>query len=288
MAISEKKHNLALSKLDLKLRCEPQGQTNIFHQYTTHPLRISKPFRLDKHNLNRIYLYLRNNSPGLLAEDELNLSFYLEQGSQLHLTEQAATKVHPILDKTAAARVNYQIMMGENTSFEFIPEPLILYTDAALIQKTNIQIMPSSNLFWSEIILPGRLARDEYYQFHYYDNCFQVTSSEGKLLFKDRSYLEGKNNQFSNSSLFTASSILGTAIAVYPKINCNSLQKAINNLKMTNSNKFSVATSILPNNQGILIRVLSGKSEQIKNYFRSVLNLIRSMQSDSALPYIPK
>ena len=288
MAISEKTHNLALSKLDLKLRCNPRGQTNIFHQYTTHPLRISKPFRLDKNNPNRIYLYLRNNSPGLLAEDELNLSFFLEQDSQLHLTEQAATKVHPVLDTIAAARVNYQIIMEEHTSFEFIPEPLILYTDAALIQQTNIQIHPSSNLFWSEIILPGRLARDEYYQFHYYDSCFRVTSPDGKLLFKDRSYLEGKDNQFSNSSLFTTSSILGTAIAVYPAINCNSLQKAIDDLKMTNSHKFLVATSILPNKQGILIRVLSDKSEQIKNYFRAVLNLIRSMQSDSALPYIPK
>ena len=288
MTIPEKRHNLALSKLDLKLQCNPWGQTNIFHQYTTHPLRVSNPFRLDKNNPNRIYLYIRNNSPGLLAEDELHLSFQLEKGSQLYLTEQAANKVHPVLNKTAAAKVNYQIIMGENTRLEFVPEPLILYADAALKQKTHIQIHPSSHLFWSEILLPGRLARGECYQFNYYDNCFRVTSSEGKLLFKDRSYLEGKNNQFRNSSLFTSFPILGTAIAVLPQINCNSLQKAIDDLTTTNVNDFVVATSILPYDKGILIRVLSQKSEQIKKYFRSVLNSIRSMQSDSALPYIPK
>ncbi len=286
--ISKKIQNLAISKLDLKFQCNSSGQTQIAHQYATHPLRVSPPFRFDKNNQNRVYLYLRNNSPGILAEDELNFSIQLEKSSQLYLTEQAATKVHPVLTKNAVARVNYQIRIKANASLEFVPEPLILYTDAALKQETKIQMHPSSNLFWSEIILPGRLARGEYYQFHFYDNCLSVTNPEEKLLFKDRSYWEGKNNQFRDSSLFTSLPIMGNAIAVYPKINCNSLQKAIDNLTITNSEDFMVATSILPYEQGIVIRVLANKSQQIKNYFRSVLNEIRSLQNDCSLPKIPK
>ena len=134
-------------------------------------------------------------------------------------------------------------------------------------------------------MLPGRLARGESYQFHYYDSLLNVTSSDGKLLFKDRSYLSGKNNQFSDSSLFTTYPIIGTAIAVYPDTNCYQLQKAIDNLT---TNNFSVAISVLPSEQGIIIRVLADKSEQIKSYFRSVLNSIRLMNNDSELPYIPK
>ncbi|ELS00369.1 urease accessory protein UreH [Xenococcus sp. PCC 7305] len=286
--ISRTINNLATSKLDLKVRCSLSGQTKIFHQYTTHPLRVSNPFRLDKNNSHRLYLYLRNNSPGLLAEDELNLAVQLEQGSQLYLTEQAATKVHPVLEQNAAAQVNYQITIAENASLEFVPEPLILYADAALKQTTNITIYPNSNLFWSEIVIPGRLARGESYKFNYYDSCLNVTSSEGQLLFKDRSYLEGKNNQFKNSSLFAAHSIMGTAIAVYPEIGCHKLQKAIDNIVIADKNEAIVATSTLPYEQGIIIRALSNKSEQIKNYFRSALNSIRSLQDDSALPYIAK
>lgn len=286
--ISKKINNLAISQLDLKLQCNSSGQTQIAHQYATHPLRVSQPFRLEKNNQDRVYLYLRNNSPGILAEDELNFSLQLEQDSQLYLTEQAATKVHPVLNKSAAAKVNYQIIIKANASLEFVPEPLILYTDAALKQETKIQMHPSSNLFWSEIILPGRLARGESYQFYFYDSCLIVTDPEGKLLFKDRSYWEGKNNQFRDSSLFTYFPIMGTAVAVYPQINCNSLQKAIDNLTATNSEDFAVATSILPYDQGITIRALSKKSQQIKNYFRSVLNEIRSLQKDFSLPKIPK
>lgn len=283
--IIKKINNLAKSTLDLKLQCQSSGQTEVFHQYTTHPLRVSQPFHLEQNNPKRIYLYLRNNSPGLFSEDELNLALQLEKSSQLYFTEQAATKVHPVLDQTLAARVNYQIIIKENATLEFVPEPLILYADAALKQSTNIQIHPSSKLFWSEILLPGRLARGESYQFHYYDSLLNVTSSDGKLLFKDRSYLSGKNNQFSDSSLFTTYPIIGTAIAVYPEIDCHQLQKAIDNLA---TNDFSVATSTLPSDQGIIMRVLANKTEQIKNYFRSVLNSIRLMNNDSELPYIPK
>lgn len=288
MEILQQKNNLARSQLDLKLQCDSAGKTQIFYQYTTHPLRISHPFRLDKNNSDRIYLYIRNNSPGLLAGDELNFSLELAQGSQVYLTEQAATKAHPILNKTAAAKVNYQIIMQADTSLEFVCEPIILYDNAALQQETHIQINPSSNLFWSEIILPGRLARGEFYQFHYYDNSFKLTSPEGKILLRDRSYLAGKNNQFSDSSLFTSCPIMGKAIAIYPQIDCNILQQVIEQENTNDSDNFVVATSILPYEQGVIIKVLSDKTETIKNYFRSVLNSIRLKQSDSALPYIPK
>ncbi len=49
-----------------------------------------------------------------------------------------------------------------------------------------------------------------------------------------------------------------------------------------------VAIPILPYDKRILIRVFPQKSEQIKNHFRSVLNSIALIHSDSALPYIPK
>lgn len=288
MDIVQHKNNLAKSQLELKLQCDSSGKTQIFHQYTTHPLRVSHPFRLDSNNPNRVYLYIRNNSPGLLAGDELNLSLELTQGSQVYLTEQAATKAHPILNHTVAAKVNYKIIMQANTSLEFVCEPLILYANTALRQDTAIQIDPISNLFWTEIILPGRLARGEFYQFYYYDNSYQLTSPEGKLLLRDRSYLAGKNNQFSNSSLFASYPIIGKAIAIYPQINCDLLQKVIDQENANNSDNFAVATSILPYDQGVIIRVLSDKTETIKNYFRSVLNSIRLMNSDSVLPYIPK
>lgn len=286
--IIKKINNLAISTLDLKLQCQASGRTQIFHQYATHPIRVSQPFLLEQNNPKRIYLYLRNNSPGLFAEDELNLNFCLEESSQLYLTEQAATKVHPVSKQSLAAKVNYQITIKENAGLEFVPEPIILYADAALKQSTNIQLSSGSEVFWSEIILPGRLARGEFHQFYYYDSCLKVSDSEGKLLFKDRSYLEGKNNQFSDSSLFAAHPIIGTAIAVYPEINCHELQRAIDNLNITKSDDFVAATSVLPYDKGLIIRVLSNKSEQIKKYFRSVLNLIRSLKNDSNLPYIPK
>lgn len=101
--------------LKLQLKCNPEGQTMIAHQYETHPLQVSCPFRLDRGgdlaegkapNNHRAYLYLRNNSPGLFAEDELNLSLCLEEKTKLYLTEQSATKVHPTMMPEVTAKVH--------------------------------------------------------------------------------------------------------------------------------------------------------------------------------------
>ncbi|WP_144873015.1 urease accessory protein UreD, partial [Hyella patelloides] len=213
--VAENQNLQEYSALELKLRCNSWGKTVITHQYQTHPMRISRPFRLDRDNHNRAYIYLRNNSPGLFAQDNLNISLSLGKNSQFYLTEQSATKVHP-MTKGSTAKVNYNWNIAQQGIVEFVPEPLILYQDSALQQTTKIEIHPTASLFWSDIILPGRLARGECYQFRYYDHYLEVCSDLGELWFKERMYLKGQDNQFCHNELFASFPVLGNAIIIIP------------------------------------------------------------------------
>ena len=104
---------------------------------------------------NRAYHYLINTSPGLLAGDELNLSLQLEANTSLYLTDQAATKVHQMPEIDTKATVNYQIKLEPNSSLELVPEPVILYKNAALSQK---------NFQFKYILLPNYLLAKLFYQ----------------------------------------------------------------------------------------------------------------------------
>lgn len=275
------------STLELRLKCNSEGKTIIAHQYQTHPLKISRPFRLDRDRDCRAYLYLRNNSPGLFAQDRLNISLNLKQNTQTYLTEQSATKVHP-MTSGATAEVNYQWNIEEGAMVEFVSEPLILYRDSALKQKTQIELHPTASLFWSDIVLPGRLARGEFYQFCFYHNCLEVYSDRGELWLKEQTYLKGNNNKFGNSKLFASLPVLGTAIAIMPDVELSLLEQAINNLNQDSFNKLITATSVLPHNKGILIKVLASQVQTIKSYYSCVIDTIRKLNHQPLLPTIPK
>ena len=270
--------------LELKLKSDRVSKTIVGSQYTTYPLRLSNVFRLDAIEPDCAYLYLINTSPGLLAQDHLNLSLELAEGTKTYFTDQAATKVHAMPQLLTKATVEFKITVGADASLELIPEPIILFADAALEQSTQITLDASAALAYSEIILPGRLTRGEYYDLRYYHSRLEIYDKTG-LCFCDATYLEGKDNSFKQSDLFVSQPILANLYLVQPQIELELLIQKLDTLAYEG---MTVASSVLPDNKGLLIRVMADKTSPIREYFHRVLNCVRSLSDRPNLPYIPK
>lgn len=264
--------------LELKLECDRDGQTIVTHQYTAYPLGISRTFRHDPENTRQAHLYITSSSPGLLANDELNISLQLTAETQLHLTDQSATKVHPMPIAGSKAIAHYDIEIQEGATLEFVPEPIILFRDATLEQTINIKCHPTAKLFYSEIIVPGRLARGEFYEFNHYFSRLQVTSLENQLWFTDAMRLEGKLNPFKNSDLFARASILCNVIVIQPKTDLALLSASLEDIEAANCHSTTVATSILPHNKGLLIRAIASGTGGLKDYLQYALNCFRRLE----------
>lgn len=274
--------------LELQLKCNSLGHTIVTHQYTTYPWRLSGIFRLDAAESHCAYLYITNTSPGLLAGDNLGLYLRLEAGAKLYLTDQAATKIHAMPIAGTKATVESKIEVAGGASLEFVPEPLILFADAALEQTTRIQLHEDAELFWSEIMLPGRLARGECYQFRHYFSRLEITSTAGELWFRDNAHLEGKDNLFKDSELFASKPVLANLIVVQPHTDLEVLSKKLENLEAANCPDLIAASSILPDNKGLLVRAMASKTIGIKKYHKYALNCVRNSSDRPSLPYVPK
>ncbi|AFY36705.1 Urease accessory protein ureD [[Leptolyngbya] sp. PCC 7376] len=276
------------NNLEVVLKCDRLDQTIVTHQYTSYPLRLSGVFRLDRADPHRAYLYITNTSPGLLAGDELNVSVTLEAGASLHLTDQSATKIHAMPIAETKAKSHLQISVAEGASLEFVPEPLILFADSSLEQTTQIQLHNDAELFWSEIVLPGRLARGECYDFTHYFNRLEITSDSGERWFRDSIHLDGKDNLFKDSELFAAKRVLANIVIVQPNVDLEVLSQKLETLDMVNGSELIVSSSTLPDERGLLVRILANKTLEIKKYLKYALNCVRSCGDRPSLPYIPK
>lgn len=273
--------------LDMCLSCDLGGQSIVTRQYVNYPFRLSQTFRLDAADLNRAYLYIMSVSPGLLAGDNLRVHLQLDANTSLYITDQAATKVH-CMPVGTLAKVFYEIVVGAEANLEFVPEPLILYADATLEQITQVRLHPTGRMFLSEIILPGRLARGEFYRFHSYFSRLQVTSLSGELLFTDAMRLAGKLNLFKEHQVFSSLPVLCNIFIVLPNIDLKLLIAKLEDLKATNCLEISAGSSLLPHGNGLFVRATATSTHTIKTYIRYALNCVRSVSNQPALPKIPK
>lgn len=263
------------------------GFPYVRRQYVTYPYRLSRPLALAPADLNQIYLYIMNSSPGLLAKDNLRIALKLDAGTNLYLTDQAATKVHS-MPVGELAKTCYEIEVGDKASLEFECEPLIFYPDSALEQSINVKLHPTGQLFISEIIVPGRLARGEFYNFQYYFSRMEVNTPSDDLIFADTMRLEGKLNPFCHSKIFSFLPIIANLILVLPEVELKKLSTELESFIVHGKSKIACASSPLPNCNGLIVRVMAENTGIIKTYIQYIMNCVRKLRNRPDLPEIPK
>ena len=289
-------HAAETSQLALTLGCNAAGKTVVRHRYMAYPLSVSPVFRLEGEGPDlsrRAYVYRMNKSPGLLAGDSLSMSVQLEEGSSLYLADQAATKVHQMArpgeepPQTRSAQVHYDVAVGKGATLEFLPEPLILFAESTLKQTTDLTLHAEAGLSWGEIILPGRLARAEVYQFREYWSKLRVRSPDRRVWFADAMKLLGKHNRFAQQPLFADGAVLGTLVLVLPQAICTSdnltsLSQQVDGLA---SDSLNLASSILPEQRGLFIRAIASTTREMQAGFKAAANCVRSLRNQPPLPY---
>ncbi len=275
-------------QLELIVGCDRNLQSFALHQYAAYPFRLSRCFRFDAEASQRAYFYLMNASPGLLANDRIEMKVKLNNHSQLYLTDQSALKVHSMPTPGSCAQVLQQIEVGKNACLEYVPEPIILYADAELTVRSHLTLHPTAQLFWSEMILPGRLARKEWYDFRHYRNRLQVSAPDGTLLFSDAMLLTGQGNPFTHQSLFCSLPVMANVVTVLPEIDLAKLMALLSTFQLVNPQQLQASYSTLPNCNGLLIRATADNTSNLKTYIHFVLNQIRQLTHQPLLPEVPK
>ncbi|MEL6354462.1 MAG: urease accessory protein UreD [Cyanobacteria bacterium J06627_28] len=259
----------------------------VAHQYATYPFRLSNNLSLDPRDPGRVHAYIMNAGPGLLAGDDLRVVVEVGDRASLYLTDQSATKVHSKPPAASPAQMTHTLTVGSQAYLEYVPEPIIFFPDAALKQKTHITLHPQGRLFFSEMVVPGRLARGEFYEFEQFENHLQINAPEGTLRFVDRLKLPGKSNPFRDHAFLTDYPILGSFIIIAPEIDLASIFQAIKAIDISR-NTLQFGSSPLPNCHGLIVRAMATQTRVLKSFQTHLLSTLRQQLSQPLLPEIPK
>jgi urease accessory protein len=127
----------ATPQLDLAFERHAAAGTRLARRIVRYPYVVTNTFRIDAAPAHMVSVILQSASGAILAEDRLRLRIAAGPGAAVHVMTPAATAVHRMPDG-AMAEERIDLLVGAGALLEFMPEPRILFADAALAQELRL------------------------------------------------------------------------------------------------------------------------------------------------------
>lgn len=114
-------------------------------------LRVIRPHYLD--DSGQVTYTVINPGGAYFGADTYQLAFDVEESASLLVTTQSATKVYRTPQGPAVQHM--RVNVGQDATFEYLPDQLIVYREGTYRQGSVVTITPTSRLAMAEIVTPG-------------------------------------------------------------------------------------------------------------------------------------
>ena len=249
-----------------------RNKTIITEQRSCVPLYVQRALYYDESIPSMAHLFVLSPSGGVLQGDRYRTDIELKNRAMSHITTQGATRIYKMNSNYATQMINLNV--GKDCYLEFLPEQLIPYKNSRYYQKATFKVDDSATLVYSETIVPGRVAMGELFD---YDVCCLKTlcyDDKQEMKFHDNCILEPKKQTMNSLGIFGNKTVLSMMYVVTKKECVEELYEIINQIFKDNDEIIGGA-SILPNNSGLSVRILSNSSEVNKITVYNIAQIIR-------------
>ncbi|MHB8545173.1 MAG: urease accessory protein UreD [Nitrosotalea sp.] len=255
--------------IQIELNTNDDSKTYVKSLSSKAPFLIQKAMYPDSKYPHFAHIYIMSSSGGILQGDEQKINVVMGKNSTARITTQSATKIYKMEHGYASQYID--IHSQEGSYLEFVPHQIIPFKSSRFYQEVNLEVEKDAILIYSEIISAGRIASGEKFDF---DLCFLRTtaSRNGKTLFTDVMNLNHKNKAnfesiFGGKAIFSTIYIIGDSISV---------EMIVDKINSSVNASFLASCSTLPNNSGIIVRILADSISEIVTLTENITDIFRS------------
>ncbi len=224
-----------------------------------------------------------SNAGGILQGDRNVIEIDMAADAQAHVTTQSATRIHE-MDANYASQT--QVLNLEAGSYlEYIPRPIIPARGSRYIQATQISIDPTATLIYSDIMMPGRkYYRDgEIFVYKLFSSTISAERPDGTALFTEKFVLEPELDDLTRLGAMGGFHVFGNVIVLTPKDKADALFELIQPVYDA-ENEIAFGASRLPNDAGIIFKVLAMESAPVMAKIREFWSEARQIVTGHKVP----
>ena len=253
---------------------QERGKTVVKEQYSKIPLFTQRALYLEESLPSMAYIYIMSPSGGILQGDRYRMDIVLKNKACAHITTQGATRVYRMERNYATQIVN--VVVDEGCYLEFVPDQIIPFRDSRFYQTVNLKVHDNGTMIYSEMIVPGRVASGESYQ---YDICYMKAlgkNQKDKLRFIDIAILEPKKRNLNTVGILGTFDVVGSTYILTKADYVKELKDEINS-GLQKFTHFSGGASILPYNSGVIVRMLGNVASDLRNAIYEIIKITRKI-----------
>lgn len=262
-----------LGALTLKLEYDNDRRKTIVRDlYTKVPLFAQRALYLEESLPSMAYMYIMSPSGGILQGDRYRMDISLSNGAQAHITTQGATRVYRMDQNFATQIIN--IDLGPDAYFEFVPDQIIPYRNSRFYQTLKMRVHDSATMIYSEMIVPGRVASGESFE---YDICYMKavgSNQAGQLRFTDIAILEPKERDINQLGVLNNRSVVGSVYLLCPTPVVKPIINEINST-LTSNNDVLAGASVMPYSSGMIVRLLGDGASALRAAIFDIIRISR-------------
>ncbi len=167
--------------LALRADVRPDGRTVLAAQSFRAPFHVSKPYW--DVDAGVLLVQVVNPTAGILSGDRLESDIVVSEGAALLVTTPSASRVFQMKEGEAECRQHFRVAC--TGWLEVMPEPLVPHRGCRYRQVTRIDAERGGELFFADLLLPGRVGHGEAWEWDRL--CLEVeVRLAGELVLRER------------------------------------------------------------------------------------------------------
>jgi urease accessory protein len=257
-------------------RCD--GETHLVRDFARAPFHLSGTLDHDPRP-DAATVFVQSPTGGVAQGDRRHVSVSVGPDAVAHVSTQSSTKVFSMETNYAAADLSLSVAAGGH--LDYVPEPTILHPDARFCQSLELAVAPDASAVLADIVVPGRLARGEAFQFERYYARTEI-ESEGDLLAADATHLRPDAATPAVPGVLGENRVYGTLFAVAPGEDAATLSDAVH--EAVADRPAEAGASALPNGAGAMLRALGETTEPVRETLRAGWSAARERLADAPAP----
>jgi len=271
-----------LKKGVLEMSFARRGDRSVLaHLYREAPLLAQQALYWDEHLPGLACVYVITTSGCVLEGDRFDISIDVGAGAMAHVTTQAAMKIHR-MESGSAAQLQH-VELSENAYLELLPGPMIPHRHSRFVTRTEAVVAESATLLTAELLQPGRkhYGIGELFEYDLYSSAVTARRPDGTSLFCEKLVAEPWRYPVRQPGMMGRFDVFANVVLVAPLRHAASIYEQI----IPGADAGCMAgASWLPNDSGLVYKVLGAETEQVKGKVRAFWDLVRREVTGAPAP----
>lgn len=239
---------------------DSNGVTNVSREFIRPPFHLMRGLHHDEQLDDLVTLYIQNPSGGVTQGDRFRIDLDVQPDAKAHVTTQGSTKTHRMEKNYARSCVD--ITVEDGGYLEYIPDPTILYRDSRYQQTIDLDVHDGATAVVSEIIVPGRLARGERFEYDRYHSTVRADYAGTRVL-TDTIDISPDEDELRRQGLMGEYPVVGSLYVLTGSLDADELSDTAFE-RLEDRSELVAGTSVISDGAGVVLRALGHTAEAVE------------------------